>query len=97
MPIVTKDLVFLEERVVLPTISNPGVTVGRPAESVLRLAVFPKSSYRPTALRFHFCLGRLVIICHPLECRLKEWWSTNALSAFVHHDYEFRSLDISMF
>ena len=68
LPVVTKDLV-VEERVVLPPSSNPGVTVGRFVKSVLRLAVSPEYAHRPTALRLHSFLGDLAIPSHPLECR----------------------------
>ena len=39
LKVVMKDLV-LEERIVLPPMSNPGVTVGRSAESAESLSIF---------------------------------------------------------
>ena len=76
-PVITEELV-LEERSMLPPMSDSGVAVGRTAESVLRLAVHPEYAHGPTILRFRSSLGRLVILSHPLECRsmaLRDYFS----------------------
>ena len=70
LPVTTKDRI-LEECIMLPSLSDLGVTVGRPDESVptFLFAVHPEAAYRPTALRFRSLLRRHVMLSHPLECR----------------------------